>query len=207
MAKFHIKLKLQGLELEVDGTREDLPVIREALTQQIAGVLQPGTEIAGGAVIPATASANGSTPAAEAAKRATRRRSGSRNGGTGAGDSKEATIEWRHDTSKYGSPQQTWTNADKAMWLLYVANEESKAAEMSRPQMLATFLKQFRSAGPLQANNLGRDLSKFKTAQNGKPPLVSEDATKNPPKWFLTDSGKKHAQDLVAQALGQHASA
>ena len=30
MAKFHIKLKIQAFELEVDGTRDDLPVLREA---------------------------------------------------------------------------------------------------------------------------------------------------------------------------------
>src|SRR4051812_29201836 len=50
MAKFHIKLKLQGLELEVDGTRDDLPVLREALAQQFSGLLGPATDLADGQV-------------------------------------------------------------------------------------------------------------------------------------------------------------
>lgn len=36
MGKFHIKLKLQGLELEVEGTRDDLPQIKRSLGDPLA---------------------------------------------------------------------------------------------------------------------------------------------------------------------------
>ena len=35
------------------------------------------------------------------------------------------------------------------------------------------------------------------------PPMVSEDTTKTPPVWYLTDAGVAQAQNLVAQTLGQ----
>jgi hypothetical protein len=62
MSKFHIKLKLQGLELEVEGTRDDLPVIRRSLGQQFEGLLNPATEIAQGRnlTVDATSLGNGS---------------------------------------------------------------------------------------------------------------------------------------------------
>ena len=50
MAKFHVKLKLQGLELEVEGSRDDIPSIRQSLNQQLAGLLEPATDMAEGKI-------------------------------------------------------------------------------------------------------------------------------------------------------------
>jgi hypothetical protein len=205
MSKFHLKLKIQGFELEVVGTREDVPVLREALTQQVAGMLPPAMEMADAEVRPNRAPLSGATtsPTPDHTKRGRRHLSRPQAKGT----ENESPIEWRHDTAKYGSPMQAWSNAEKAMWLLYVAGNEANAAEMSNRQIITTFKKQFRSAGPILGKNLTRDLSRYKVAQNSTAPLVSDDTTKTPPVWYLTDAGKKHAQKLVAQALGHPATA
>ena len=52
MAKFRIRLKVQALELEVDGEREDIPVITSAVQQQFAGLLQPTEAMANGHKLP-----------------------------------------------------------------------------------------------------------------------------------------------------------
>ena len=41
MAKFRMRLKIQGFELEVDGEREDIPAITSAIQQQLSGLIQP----------------------------------------------------------------------------------------------------------------------------------------------------------------------
>lgn len=56
MAKFRMRLKIQGFELEVDGEREDIPAITSAIQQQFKGLVQPAElmiddskQLAGGA--------------------------------------------------------------------------------------------------------------------------------------------------------------
>jgi hypothetical protein len=51
LSKFMIKLKLQGLELEIDGSREEMPNITQNLGRQIAGMLQPAGAIIEGEVV------------------------------------------------------------------------------------------------------------------------------------------------------------
>jgi hypothetical protein len=199
MAKFHIKLKLQGLELEVDGTRDDLPVIREALTQQFAGMLSPATEIAAGE-IPVNVAGNGSTPTVvENAKRSKRR---ARTAPASSNGSSEAAVDWVHDSAKYGAPQQAWNTADKSMWLLYVAGQEANVKELSGKHIEVTFNKHFRQAGQLRANNIIRDLGKAKSAKAGAPALISQNTTTEPSTWFLTDAGSRRAQQLIAESRG-----
>lgn len=205
-AKFHIKLKLQGLELEVDGTRDDLPGIRQALTDQIAGLLTPATELAAAEPSPALKVINGTRAAvgatsAEPAKKVRRK---ARVGAAATpAEGAEAALDWRHDTEKFGNPLQAWKNSDKAIWLLYVASKAVNAPEMSNGQIVNTFTKHFRHAGLIRGSNLSRDLARLKVAKNGKMAMVSEDTTKNPAMWFLTATGIAHAESLVAAALGQ----
>jgi hypothetical protein len=40
MPKFKIRLKIQAFELEVDGEREDIPAINNALQQQFTALIQ-----------------------------------------------------------------------------------------------------------------------------------------------------------------------
>ena len=43
MSKIKIKLKLTGFELEIEGSKDDIPQIQQAIGQQIGSLLQPGT--------------------------------------------------------------------------------------------------------------------------------------------------------------------
>src|SRR5207302_1562803 len=48
MSKFTIKVKLQGLEIEVEGTKEDAPKIYQELGKQVGGLLQSPAVLASG---------------------------------------------------------------------------------------------------------------------------------------------------------------
>jgi hypothetical protein len=206
MAKFRVKMKLTGLELEIEGSREDVPLITQNLGQQLGGLLAPAAQIVEAQVV---GSAAESTQAAESigSESSTRRRKPRKTtpkASAAAGGSQEISpVQWRHDTSKYGSPKQDWGGTNKSLWLLYVAGEEANVRELSGQRITATFNAHFRTAGPLRAHNVNRDLAKLKSSRNGAPPLVSEDTTQAPPAWFLTDAGRAAAQKLVAEALGQ----
>jgi hypothetical protein len=202
---FHIKLKVQGLELEVDGTRDDIPVIRQSLAQQFAGLMQPATDIVEGrASKSALNSVTESNESLQGNQRPKRKARSTKNRASGQGDAaEESAVDWRHDTTKYGSPQQSWTASDKAVWLLYVASNEAGVLELSGNRISSTFNKHFRQAGLINTGNVNRDLGRLKTSRKGEPPWVSEDTTKEPPAWFLTEAGNRAAQSLVAQALGQ----
>jgi hypothetical protein len=109
-------------------------------------------------------------------------------------------IDWRHDPSKWGSPQQGWVTSDKAIWLLYVVSKEVNVSELNARVITNTFNKHFRQAGQLFVGNINRDLGKLK---GRSPAVIAEDTIKDPPAWFLTDAGIKHAQGLIAQSIGQ----
>jgi hypothetical protein len=46
MAKFRIRLKLQALDLDIDGEREYIPAITSAVQQQFAGLITLGAQLA-----------------------------------------------------------------------------------------------------------------------------------------------------------------
>jgi hypothetical protein len=202
MAKFRVRMKLSGLELEIDGSREDMPIIANSLGKQLSGLLQPSAQIVDGEVV----SEAPLMPAAQPQDDSTKRRRGRRRGvppasGGGSTASGENTLDWRHDPTKYGSPKQEWTTSDKILWTLYVAGEETGTREMNGGQLTRTFNKHFRQAGQLQRQNVYRDLGKLKTGRKGELPLVSENTTASPTTWFLTEAGTKAAQQLVLSAL------
>ncbi|MFL5613761.1 MAG: hypothetical protein ACJ796_08880 [Gemmatimonadaceae bacterium] len=205
MAKFRINLKLQGLELEIEGSREDAPMIASNLGRQFTNLLGPAASIVEGEavvvnekVVPVQAqpAADGASPK----RRRARRRSTTSNG-TDAADKSAVAIDWTHDVEKFGLPQQSWSAPKKGMWLLWIVSQQTTPAqvELTRFQITETFNKHFKSAGPIRQDNLARDFGKEKTR---RPPRVSEDASQEPSLWFLTDAGKKYAQALVTEALG-----
>jgi hypothetical protein len=113
----------------------------------------------------------------------------------------EDAVDWKHDPSKYGSPKQGWSTADKSLWLLYVVSQEAGVRELSGQRIVATFNKHFRQAGTIQIRYVSRDLGGLKVKKTPAP--VAEDTTKTPSAWFLIDEGVKMAQSLVADALGR----
>jgi hypothetical protein len=204
VSKIRVKIKLQGFEMEVEGSRDDMVVVREAVTQQMSGLLGPAADIAAGEATKQTH--NGHAPITIEAVKSTAKKKFTRAGTNSAETVSGTPVEWRHDASKFGSPKQEWAGTDKAIWLLYVAASAATVSEMSTSTIIATLYKLFRSVKAPRASNLARDLAKLQQARNGHQPLVSLDATKDPGVWYLTDAGIKHAQTLVAAALGAEVS-
>lgn len=198
MSKFKIKMKLQGLELEIEGARDDMRLISQNLGQQMAGMLQPAGAIIEGDALHSPAS-NDRALIEESVRKKPRKR---RQAGTNNGDGSDASsaIDWKHDSAKYGTPSQDWTATKKAMWLLYVANAETNHAELPSKVIADTFNKHFRPAGLVQAFNITRDLGKLRVKKGGPAP-VGEDTTKNPSGWFLTDEGRKQVQKIISERL------
>jgi hypothetical protein len=204
MAKFRVKLKLQGLEMEIEGSRDDAPLIAQNLGRQFAGLLQPAAQIVAGngdEQLDATPIAIQEADSATAARKRGPRKKRSATVPTTASDSaEEGPLDWRHDPAKWGSPKQAWNTANKAMWLLYVASNETDQKELSSKRIANTFNKHFRQAGQILPFNVTRDLGKLKV---GKDAPVSEDTTQASSPWFLTEAGTKRAQGLVSEALGR----
>ena len=206
MAKFKVRLKLEKFELEVEGSHEDMPLISERVGQQFAGLLQPATEIIIGDALPAQ---NGNAqnvvaPAATDSKRKPQRRRRSTATATVVADAAESGVDaalvWRHDTSRWGTPKQAWTVGKKIIYLLYVAKQEVNQSEMTAGSIVETFNKHFMSAGMLRSKHIKGELERLK----GRTPApVSENVTKTPSTWFLTQQGDREAANLVNEALGR----
>lgn len=201
MGRFRIRVKLRGLEMDIDGSRDDAPLIASNLSRQFAGLLEPAAHIVEG-----TAEVEGDENSTKVAVlqepvarirsyRKGKRAAPARMNANGAGE-----ITWKHDPSKWGNPQQGWSAADKAVWLLYVSGQEIQVKDMASSTLASAFNKMFREAGMIRAGNLPRDLGRLKAQA---PAFVGEDTTKTPSTWFLTIEGTKKAEELVKQARGQ----
>jgi hypothetical protein len=192
MAKFRIRLKVQGFELEVDGEREDIPAITAAVQKQFAGLIQPAEDMADDHK---QIEAGSQTLDAELAKPPSRSK-GKRNTTAKAsvdGPSGQP-IDFRHDPSKYGNPEQSWSVLDKCVWMLFVLEGITTTKEVSGPQLTSTFNGQFKSSGKVHPPNVSRDLGRAKV-QN--PALVGEDKGL----WYLTEKGKEYAQQMIDKVL------
>jgi hypothetical protein len=184
MSKFKIKMKLTGFELEIEGSKDDVPSIQQALSQQLGGLLQPAAGLIEEAPAPQMKTIEAepvSTATARSAK--PRKRSTSSAPKAGSGESDMSLDNWPRDVSKYISPTQAWSTRDKALWILYVAQQENIAPEMSGIQIRDTFNLHYRQAKPINLSNINRDLGRVKGQ------LVGEDMKKSPPCWFLMDAG------------------
>jgi hypothetical protein len=174
----------------------------QAVGQQISGLITPASNIVEGEIVeqkdlPQLAS---ETQPKTRKKRSSRNGSNSSTTSTSNRRNQAVAIDWRHDPSRWGSPQQMWSTAEKSIWLLYVVKQETETSELPASQIAATFNKHFRQAGQINASQISRDLGR---AKNKRPSLVAENTTTTPSAWYLTDTGIKRAEELVNQALGQ----
>ena len=203
--KFKIKMKVTGFELEVEGSREDVPLMAQAVGQQMSGLLLPASGIVEGEIIDdkSLPQATLESQPKPRKKQTNRRRSKTSTKSTPSSKNPTVALDWKHNPNKWGFPQQDWTTADKSIWLLYVVSKEASTTELTGSEISATFNKHFRQSGQIKTGYINRDLGKAKGA-NGKTALVSEDATKSPSAWFLNQEGEKRAQELVTKALGQN---
>lgn len=190
MAKFRIRFKVQALELEIDGEREDMPAISAALGQQMVNLVQPADELA-----QPPKQLNGSDQVIEVEAKSRAKAPRRRNTPPKTTDASGShPIDFRHDPAKYGNPLQTWSATEKCAWLLFVIEGITGTKEVSGPQLAATFNSQFKASGRVHPPHVTRDLSKAKV-QN--PAHFGEDKNL----WFLTDAGKKQAKQLVSSVL------
>jgi hypothetical protein len=189
MAKFRVRLKLQGFELEIDGERGDIPAIASAVEQQFAALVKPAEMIAedreqGGN------EKNVSGDSTKATLRPSRRRSTK----ASSDNTSAEALQYRHDSSKYGNPVQSWNALQKLIWLLIVVRGSADQKEVSSNQLVATYNQHYKASGKLPPNIVSRELAKAKV-QN--PAWVGEDKTL----WYLTDEGERQAQQLVQSVL------
>jgi hypothetical protein len=199
MAKFKVSFELQSLKVNIEGEREDIPVIMGNLGQQIAGVLQPTANIIDGDA-PAKAVQNlAESVNSQIEPKARARRRPSRGAPATASPDDAGVLNWKHDPQKWGTPQQDWSTLQKCLWTLYVIQNELSQSEVAGPTLARTFNQHFKQAGKIHPPNVTRDLGKAKT---GKDALVGENTTVSPSTWFLTDSGNQKAQELVSVSLG-----
>lgn len=191
MAKFRIRLKLQGLDLEVDGERQDIPAITHAVQQQLASLVIPGEVITDGH----KQLGNGSDGAEATQEEESKKKRSARRERRSAGDGAPAVaIEFRQDPATYGNPIQAWSVTDKCIWLLYVLKKLAQANEVSGPVLAVTFNQYFKTAGKLHPPNVTRDLAKLKV-QNPAP--IGEDKGN----YYLTGEGDKQAETLIKAVL------
>ncbi|MCG7505519.1 hypothetical protein [Mesorhizobium retamae] len=198
MSKFKFKLKLTGLELEMEGSREDIPLITQNIGNQLAGLMKPAADIAsekdGTEPSFSPLTINHSIEDKSTNKRTKRRpRTNPQPQANGANI---PPIEWTHDPSKFGNPQQTWSTAKKSIWLIYVVSQISKVSQLQTSQIVEIFNRKFRQFKTINTSNVSRDLGRAKTS---KPSLVGEDTAKSPTEWFLTDEGIKSAQESISE--------
>jgi hypothetical protein len=195
-------MKLENFELEIEGAREDAALISRNIGQQMASLLGPTEGIVDGdnpdAAPHRLAVASASVDSAN--KRTRRRRQASGSAPTES-DSSSVVVDFKHHPEKFGNPRQDWKTADKSVWLLYVVKEAAGIGELTTRGLVETFNKHFRQSGTITTSNVTRDLGRLKVKEQPAP--VGEDTSKTPSPWFLTEEGRKRAQNLVAAALGQ----
>lgn len=195
MAKFKLKMKLTGFELELEGERSEVPLMAANLGQQFAQLLEPAANIAEGET-PRKSVPNSSLPAAQIEDKPARGRV--RRAGNGAARSSAAALTFVHDSATWGNPRQDWNPTKKVTWLLHVIEAITGTKELSIPVIAATFNSQFKQYGKVQPSNVSRDLNKLKSGTNAL--FVEDVADGTVSKWCLSAKGKVEAEKLVAQA-------
>jgi hypothetical protein len=199
MSKFKVKFKITGLEFEIEGSREDVPLISRNLASQFGGMFTPAANIVQGSSPALGRDPIEVTPAAPISGSGRSNRRTSRRVSAADVSKPSKVFDWNHNVQEWGSPAQAWNPLQKSIWLLYVAKAQGVTTEMTTSQIANTFNKHFRQSGVIRPSNVSRDLGKAKTLPPSK---VGEDSTKDPSTWFLTEQGEKTAVELVSEGRG-----
>lgn len=188
MSKFTIKVKLQGLEIEVEGTKDDAPRIASQLGKQIGGLLQTPATLASG---------NGATTidaeTIEANNGAGQKRRTKKGGGGGGTKTSADDISFVPD-GQYGAPQQRWTTAQKAIWFLYITEKQINVTQLTAYSIAKNFNKYFKVSGAINSGNVMKGLEKERLKS---PPTVGADQTIGTSRYFLVNAGKTLAEKLA----------
>jgi hypothetical protein len=187
MSKFIVKVELQGLKIEVEGSRDDVPRLAQKVGDQIGNLVKPAllleenrSEAAG---------SNGDQNAGSERRKVGQRR------GSGGGRPASDEINLSIDPAKYGSPRQGWSTAQKAIWFLYVVREAANVTSLTGYAITKSFNKHFKAAGTLNRGNLSRDLEKERLKGTGA--TVGAETGDGTTKYFLTEAGNTAARRLI----------
>jgi hypothetical protein len=191
MSKYTIKLKLQGLELEVEGTTADAPKIAAKIGEQFGEFFKPAAllETSNGhhTTLEGDVDGNGAGKENRKNKRAARKPDGSKTA--------VEELNFVHDSTKYGTPSQEWTGAQKAIWFLWVTGEQTNVKLQTTYSIMKSFNSMFRAAGMINNGNIMKAFEKEKLKGANAP--VGSDMTGGTAKYFLTDAGIALAQRLA----------
>lgn len=191
MGKFRVKVKLTGLEIEVEGDRENGPEIAQNVSRQLSQVMQPVGLVENTKTTPALIEGEIVGNANRGGSR--RRRGGGQRQSTAASNPAPPSVSWNHDPQRWGTPKQSWKAHQKIGWLLYVIEKATgKAPELTTSEITLAFNDNFRSAGLIRTQNVARDLGRR-----------ADEFGEMQGRWFLKDSGRHAAEKLVAEATGQ----
>jgi hypothetical protein len=178
MSKFSVKIKLQGLEIEVEGSQDVAPRIAKQVGEQISALVKPPMLIEMGK------NSNGSIESAEDHDDKGKPKKKKSSGGGGSKASAD-DVAFTHDPSQHGSPQQGWTTTQKAIWLLHAVNSDKPLSGYSIAKI---FNKQFKSAGAINNGNVNKGFDKEKL--KGATAPVGADMSDGTARYYLTDVGK-----------------
>jgi hypothetical protein len=209
MGKFKVTFRLEKLELEVEGSRDDMPLVADQVGRQVAGLFQPAAQLVAGE--PADRVGVGAQPvivpaSSDGKRKPTKRRKSTATASASVGAEgavaplADVVLNWRHDTAKWGTPKKDWSLSNKILYLLYVAKAEADQRDLTASTIVETFNRLFKQSGPLETRYVTRELGRMKSRTNAP---VSEDATQTPSFWFLNPNGDTEARRLVAGARGE----
>ena len=191
MSKFTIKLELQGLKIEVEGSKDDAPRLAQQIGRQLGGLLQAPAALASGNGI--AAGANVLDGGVESENGAGKKQRKQRKAGAG-GRAPSETIALSHDPATYGSPLQGWTTTQKAIWFLHIASKQASVAQLTATNIAKNFNKNFRASGIIHGGNVGQGLEKERL--KGVNATVNADMSDGTAKYFLTQAGIAFAEKL-----------
>ncbi len=205
MAKFKVKLKIKGFELEVEGEKKDVQQITNQLGNQLNNMVSPVAQIAessdanyqdipNGNKLPSKQTKNNRT----ISKNSSSKNTNSSSSTSGSSKKRDRTpavaLDLNVDPNKWTIPTQEWSTLEKSLWLLYMLKKEMKVNEARAKDIAATYNKHLRQTGEVRPTNVARDLGKSKS---GKSALVGENTQDFPYKWYLTETGEKFVMDKM----------
>jgi hypothetical protein len=198
MSKFTIKVELQGLKIEVEGTKEDAPRLAQKVGEQIGNLVKPAMLLEANRT--QTVEAGEDAHAGPGLRKPRARRAA----GGGAIRSSTEDITVVVDPATHGSPRQEWNTAQKAIWFLHVIRDHNSGG-LSAYSIAKAFNKHFKSAGAINAGNVSRDMEKERLKGTGA--NVGADTNDGAAKYFLTDAGIEMAKKLARGDAARAASA
>jgi hypothetical protein len=188
MAKFRIKVELQSLKIDVEGSREDVPRLALKVGEQFGKMITPALLLADNGRASETSKDETSTESASGKSRKKR-------AGSGGSKTSAPSVNLSVDPAKHGTPMQSWNIAQKAIWFLWAAKESGSSDPMTGYAIAKNFNKHFKAAGALNAGNVNTVLEKERTKGAGA--TVGADTNDGTVRYFLTQTGTAVAQKLA----------